>query len=957
MSIHPSNIELFTVSLYLRDNYFSIQKELKFSSEEFLKFKNFFGRPDNIAKEIFLSNYDKFLEMDNSIDLGKVVEIREINQSVLSVPFQKLNNTLIGNDKFAIYFSFKRNKNILIRLGPPNDSNTSIQANIEAWQEIPDPYFKRIIAELLERYKKNLKPIIVKFDVSIEFTNNQNVIKIIKTEEDMRDEDRIFNMEVVERIKDKCINLMENDDLPSESDLKIYYNTFRQKFGPEILSQLDGVELLEKLHDLQDPESLSYWLEYKNDEEFPAIFGGISGGSALKYRIYRRKETGKWMTGSSRSQYEISEEEAIEYAREHRDQFIKGCEILEKVPVDPLQKDYRKLQDDMDEKVPVISRLVWGRKYFSLIFSDKLDDFHSPEFQRTRLIQIHIEPELGEGRYINSWFFIKLKKVLNLPMNHITSTLNMMFEAPYNYWIFQIQNLEEKEVFLKYIKENECLSIPIPESGDLNQFDFSSLRTAKEKILKYLIPRYKGTFKPEIATKNLIYFKKKIKPNDLILLADLTKIKGIGKINYDSEYEFNENEGRFAHQIKMSWIDFSEWNLMNLDTGEELLFELKDVDSLIEIEKYIFNMGNIIIEPPLPDRGIEIEELAPISNKIKKSLERKSQIILYGPPGTGKTYWAEKTACELVSQELYKKSFKYLNDDQKKIIINDYDESSGTLNKGFVRICCFHPSYGYEEFIEGYRPNINENNELVFKLEKGIFYEICENAKNDKGHKYYLIIDEINRGDIPRIFGEIMMIMENNKRNKPILTASGNILVVPENLFVIATMNTADRSIALLDLALRRRFGFIELMPNSNLFQGINLDGFHLKSWFEAINSEIIKQFGVDGRNLQIGHSFFMNKGEVIKNFSNLLRILKEEIFPLLEEFCYDNISLLKNFIDANYIDDNSKSINWEKFENTDKNELIRALLSPFPDLITRKDAVKIDTEETEIEDIDAQSS
>ena len=194
-----------------------------------------------------------------------------------------------------------------------------------------------------------------------------------------------------------------------------------------------------------------------------------------------------------------------------------------------------------------------------------------------------------------------------------------------------------------------------------------------------------------------------------------------------------------------------------------------------------------------------------------------------------------------------------------------------------------------------------------------------------------------------------IMVMEKNKRNKPVFTTSGNILIIPDNLFIIGTMNTADRSIALIDLALRRRFGFIEFMPNSNLFSGILLDGFHLKSWFEAINYEIIKKFGVDGRNFQIGHSFFITKSGVINNFSNFFRILKEEIFPLLEEYCYDNISLLENFIDPKYIDQTSKSINWEKFESNDTTELIRALLHPFPDIITDKEAVKTVAEEKEI--------
>ena len=136
---------------------------------------------------------------------------------------------------------------------------------------------------------------------------------------------------------------------------------------------------------------------------------------------------------------------------------------------------------------------------------------------------------------------------------------------------------------------------------------------------------------------------------------------------------------------------------------------------------------------------------------------------------------------------------------------------------GIARICCFHPAYGYEDFIEGYRPESHDGR-MIFVLRDGIFKQLCRDAEAQPERQFYLVIDEINRGDIPRIFGELLTIVEKEKRGESIiLPLSRSSFRVPRNVALIGTMNTADRSIALLDTALRRRFGFVELMPDASL--------------------------------------------------------------------------------------------------------------------------------------------
>jgi 5-methylcytosine-specific restriction protein B len=143
--------------------------------------------------------------------------------------------------------------------------------------------------------------------------------------------------------------LHDESVLPSRRQLDQYYTTFRARFAPEQLLRLDGEALLETLHNHSNRDSLVYWLEFKNDEELPAIFGSIAGGSALKFGIYRRKETGAWMTGNPRDQQELSIQEAVVVARRHRDQLVRGAELLDSVPEGAADDTYRGLQAQMDE--------------------------------------------------------------------------------------------------------------------------------------------------------------------------------------------------------------------------------------------------------------------------------------------------------------------------------------------------------------------------------------------------------------------------------------------------------------------------------------------------------------------------------------------------------------------------------------------------------------------------------
>jgi len=401
---------------------------------------------------------------------------------------------------------------------------------------------------------------------------------------------------------------------------------------------------------------------------------------------------------------------------------------------------------------------------------------------------------------------------------------------------------------------------------------------------------------------------------------------------------------------------------------EELVKELLNDENYFtkpakkELQEKIREMNDISFETEKQNQT-EIEKTNEKILEKAKLLGEKKQLILYGPPGTGKTYKTKNISSVFLTGNI--------GNEKETQKLKENERYQRLVDEGRVEFITFHPSYSYEEFIEGITVNSKEGSDSDYMIKDGSFKSLCaralacalevdewekygnidkvdddnqvSNAKEgrynwdsiyseykesdevnwekiceDKSKRFLLIIDEINRGDISKIFGELITLIENDKRlgarEKKVakLTYSSQEFAVPPNVYILGTMNTADRSIAMLDVALRRRFIFEGMYPNEEEYDKLR-DEFNIDSPNEKnplaksinrlkeINQNIVSEERL-GRDKMVGQSY-LYQVEDKNDWEGVKTVWFHQIFPLLEEYCWDDLTTLKNIVEINDID------------------------------------------------------
>lgn len=351
----------------------------------------------------------------------------------------------------------------------------------------------------------------------------------------------------------------------------------------------------------------------------------------------------------------------------------------------------------------------------------------------------------------------------------------------------------------------------------------------------------------------------------------------IGRGVVESDYVFDPSRKYYKNIRKVKWTHKGEWQ----HPGQAVMKTLTDITSYGDyVEKLNALFESDIVddveeqemEYPTYDANKFLEEVymdEESYNTLVGLVRKKKNVILQGAPGVGKTFAAKRLAYSMM----------------------------GVKNPKRVMMVQFHQSYSYEDFVMGFRPSENG-----FKLKRGAFYTFCKDAEIDSDNDYFFIIDEINRGNLSKIFGELFMLIESDKRGVELqLLYSDEKFSVPSNVYIIGMMNTADRSLAMLDYALRRRFAFYEMKP------GFDTDGFReyrmklasdkfdrLINCVENLNTVIAADESL-GEGFCIGHSYFCNLDEVTDE--TLSGIVEFELIPLLKEYWFDEPTKVKDWI------------------------------------------------------------
>ena len=409
--------------------------------------------------------------------------------------------------------------------------------------------------------------------------------------------------------------------------------------------------------------------------------------------------------------------------------------------------------------------------------------------------------------------------------------------------------------------------------GDLSKFN------TKEDIKNVMQKKYAsdGSFKNDCHATWV--FANEMKPGDVVF-AKKGMHKIIGRGIVESEYTFQPNaKDTYRNVRKVKWTHNGEWD----HPGHAVTKTLTDITKYTDYVKKLNSLfvdedGEELIEEKqitTPEYSKEkfLEEVYMAEDKydiLTGLLKTKKNIILQGAPGVGKTFIAKRLAYSMMKEK-------------------DVDR---------VSMVQFHQSYSYEDFIEGFRPT---SNGMSFDIKKGAFYNFCNKAAMEPEKDYFFIIDEINRGNLCKIFGELFMLIESDKRGQELpLLYSNDRFSVPKNVHIIGLMNTADRSLAMLDYALRRRFAFFTMEPGFDTegfikyINKLNNEKFNrLINVVKSLNNEILNDESL-GEGFLVGHSFFCNIEEV--NNQVLSNIVEYELVPLLKEYWFDEPSKVDNW-------------------------------------------------------------
>lgn len=616
--------------------------------------------------------------------------------------------------------------------------------------------------------------------------------------------------------------------------------------------------------------NLCYVLEM--DKDMREIFGSIAGGAAYKFGLFFHKKTQSWTCGSPAKPVKLTENEAIQKAEEIRNDLVAGAEIISSFGPLNSTADYEQLYKQLEHISGI--NTVWRMKYYQMLFPILFAPFYGQDIQLDVLHFLNQTP--SEIPFIRMGQIALFSKKCNIPgivFGHIwgrstnhnnksnDSETNTLSDKKHklHYWMYTVFD----DTSWMECQQKEIMVLGMDNIGDYSQYD------SKESLRQELISTYDNSTSRKNQALMAWNFANKLAINDVIFAKRSNTLVGKGIVTGD--YIFDDSRQEYKNIRTVKWLQIGEWEHPGKSVAKRLtditpytdyieklitIFtpdELDDVDTQPEVDYPEYSSADFLSDVYMSEQDYET---------LVNVLKMKKNIILQGAPGVGKTFTAKRLAYSII----------------------------GSKNPDRVQMIQFHQSYSYEDFIEGYRPTENG-----FTIKKGSFYKFCKLAEDDDENDYFFIIDEINRGNLSKIFGELFMLIEKDKRGIELqLLYSDENFSVPPNVYIIGMMNTADRSLAMLDYALRRRFSFFTMKPGFNTigFQtyqdSLKSDAFKkLISCIKQLNSKIAADISL-GEGFCIGHSYFCGLTAKTATVRTLTSIIEYELIPLLKEYWFD---------------------------------------------------------------------
>lgn len=602
------------------------------------------------------------------------------------------------------------------------------------------------------------------------------------------------------------------------------------------------------------------------------IFGSIAGGAAYKFGLFFHKKTQSWTCGSPAKPVKLTENEAIQKAEEIRNDLVAGAEIISSFGPLNSTADYEQLYKQLEHISGI--NTVWRMKYYQMLFPILFAPFYGQDIQLDVLHFLNQTP--SEIPFIRMGQIALFSKKCNIPgivFGHIwgrstnhnnksnDSETNTLSDKKHklHYWMYTVFD----DTSWMECQQKEIMVLGMDDIGDYSQYD------SKESLRQELISTYDNSTSRKNQALMAWNFANKLAINDVIFAKRSNTLVSKGIVTGD--YIFDDSRQEYKNIRTVKWLQIGEWEHPGKSVAKRLtditpytdyieklitIFtpdELDDVDTQPEVDYPEYSSADFLSDVYMSEQDYET---------LVNVLKMKKNIILQGAPGVGKTFTAKRLAYSII----------------------------GAKNPDRVQMIQFHQSYSYEDFIEGYRPTENG-----FTIKKGSFYKFCKLAEDDDENDYFFIIDEINRGNLSKIFGELFMLIEKDKRGIELqLLYSDENFSVPPNVYIIGMMNTADRSLAMLDYALRRRFSFFTMKPGFNTigFQtyqdSLKSDAFKkLISCIKQLNSKIAADISL-GEGFCIGHSYFCGLTAKTATVRTLTSIIEYELIPLLKEYWFD---------------------------------------------------------------------